>query len=93
MLRFEWDEKKNRSKRRKHGVWFEAQSAFHDPNSRLFDDPEHSDDEDRFILIGMSSAGRPLVVVHCYKKSDSVIRIISARKATKKEFTYYEEGI
>jgi uncharacterized protein len=54
MLRFEWDEKKNRSNRRKHGVWFEeAQSAFHDPNSRLFDDPEHSEDEDRFILIGM----------------------------------------
>ena len=94
MLRFEWDEKKNSSNRSKHGVWFEeAQSAFHDPNSRLFDDPEHSDDEDRFILIGMSSTGRPLVVVHCYKKSDSVIRIISARKATKKEFTYYEEGI
>jgi uncharacterized DUF497 family protein len=67
--------------------------AFRDPNSRLFDDPEHSEDEDRFILIGMSSTGRPLVVVHCYKKSDSVIRIISARKVTKKEFTFYEEGI
>jgi len=50
-------------------------------------------DEYRFILIGMSFTGRPLVVVHCYKKSDSVIRIISARKATKKEFTFYEEGI
>jgi uncharacterized DUF497 family protein len=94
MLRFEWDEEKNRSNRRKHGVWFEeAQSAFRDPNARLFDDPEHSDDEARFILIGMSSAGRPLVVVHCYKKSDSVIRIISARKATNKEFMFYEEGI
>jgi uncharacterized DUF497 family protein len=56
MLRFEWNEKKNRSNRRKHGVWLEeTQSAFHDPNSRLFDDPEHSDDEDRFILVGISS--------------------------------------
>lgn len=62
-------------------------------NSRLFDDPEHSDDKDRFILIGMSSTGGPLVVVHCHKKSDSVIRIISAGRAIKKEFTFYEEGI
>ena len=94
MLRFEWDENKNRSNRRKHGVWFEeAQSVFRDPNSRLFDDPEHSDDEDRFILIGASAAARPLVVVHCYRESDSVIRIISVRKATKKEVRFYEEGI
>jgi hypothetical protein len=75
-------------------LWFEeAQGSFHDPKSRLFDDPEHSDGEDRFILIGMSSTERLLVVVHCYKKSDSVIRIFPARKATKKEFTLYEEGI
>jgi uncharacterized DUF497 family protein len=63
-LRFEWDEKKNRSNRRKHGVWFEeAQSAFRDPNSRLFDDPEHSDDEDRFIFIGMSSTGSSFTAI------------------------------
>jgi hypothetical protein len=94
MLRFEWDERKNRSNRTKHGVWFEeAQSAFRDPNSRLFHDPEHSEEEDRFILIGMSFMARPPVVVHCYKESDSVIRIISARKATRKEFIFYEEGI
>jgi uncharacterized protein len=94
MLRFEWDERKNRSNRTRHGVWFEeAQSAFGDPNARLFHDPEHSGEEDRFILIGMSSAARPLVVVHCYKESDSVIRIISARKATEKESIFYEEGI
>ena len=94
MFRFEWDEKKNRSNRRKHGVWFEeAQSAFRDPNGRVFYDPEHSEEEDRFILIGVSSTARPLVVVHCYKESDSVIRIISARKATKKEHIFYEEGI
>lgn len=75
-------------------MWFEeAQSAFADPNARLFHDPEHSEDEDRFILIGVSSMARPLVVVHCYKESESVVRIISARKATKKELIFYEEGI
>ena len=74
-------------------MWFEeAQSAFLDPNARLHD-PEHSEEEDRFILIGVSSTARPLVVVHCYKEPDSVIRIISARKATRKEFIFYEEGI
>jgi uncharacterized protein len=94
VLRFEWAERKNRGNRIKHSVWFEeAQSAFRDPNARLFHDPEHSEGEDRFILIGLSSTARPLVVVHCYKESDSVIRIISARKATKKEFIFYEEGI
>jgi hypothetical protein len=75
-------------------VWFEeAQSTFQDPNARLFHDPEYSEKEDRFILIGVSSTARPLVVVHCYMESDSVIRIISARKATKKEVIFYEEGI
>ena len=59
----------------------------------FFYDPEHSEEDDRFILIGLSSTAKPLVVVHCYKESDSVIRIISARKATKKEFIFYEEGI
>jgi uncharacterized DUF497 family protein len=94
MLRFEWDEKKNRGTRTKHGVWFEeAQSVFRDPNARLFHDPEHSEEEDRFILIGVSATARPLVVVHCYRESDAVIRIISARKATKKEVRFYEEGI
>jgi uncharacterized protein len=94
MLRFTWDEGKNSSNRTKHGVWFEeAQSAFLDPNARLFHDPEHSEEEDRFVLIGVSSTAKPLVVVHCYKEPDSVIRIISARKATRKEFIFYEEGI
>jgi hypothetical protein len=94
MLRFEWDERKNRGNRTKHGVWFEeAQSVFDDPNARLFSDPEHSEEEDRFILLGMSSETRLLVVVHCYRESDSMIRIISARKATKKEVRFYEEGI
>jgi len=94
VLRFEWDEAKNKRNRSKHGVWFEeAQSVFDDPTSRVFLDPEHSDDEDRFLILGMSSVGRLLVVVHCYRESDSVIRIISARKATKKEVKFYEEGI
>jgi uncharacterized DUF497 family protein len=94
MIRFEWDERKNRGNRIKHGVWFEeAQSAFRDPYARLFHDPEHSEGEDRFILIGVSSTARPLVIVHCYKEFDSVIRIISARKATAKERIFYEEGI
>jgi uncharacterized DUF497 family protein len=94
MLRFDWDEGKNRRNRAKHGVWFEeAQNVFSDPHARLFFDPEHSVEEDRFILLGVSSAGRTLVVVHCYRDSDSLIRIISARKATKKEARFYEEGI
>jgi uncharacterized protein len=94
MLRFEWDEKKNRGNRTKHGVWFEeAPSVFRDPNARLFHDPEHSEEEERFILIGVSATARPLVVVHCHRESDLVIRIISVRKATKKEVRFYEEGI
>jgi len=94
MLRFDWDERKNRRNRTKHGVWFEeAQSVFGDTHARLFYDPEHSVEEDRFLLLGVSSAARILVVVHCYGESDSTIRIISARKATKKEVRFYEEGI
>ena len=94
MLRFAWDERKNKGNRTKHGVWFEeAQSTFLDPHARLFHDPEHSEEEDRYILLGMSSAARPLVVIHRYRGSDSMIRIISARKATKKEVRFYEEGI
>jgi len=94
MLRFDWDERKNKSNRIKHGVWFEeAQSVFSDPHGRVFYDPEHSEHEDRFILLGVSSAARTLIVVHCYKENDSVVRIISARKATRKEMRFYEEGI
>lgn len=94
MLRFVWDENKNRANRAKHGIWFEeAQSVFHDPLGRLFYDPEHSEAEERFLLLGASSAARILIVVHCYKEADSVVRIISARKATKKETRFYEEGI
>jgi len=94
MLRFAWDERKNSRNRTKHGVWFEeAQTVFSDPQARLFHDPEHSEEEERFILLGLSSTARVLVVVHCYRESDSLIRIISARKATRKEVRFYEEGI
>ncbi len=94
MLRFDWDERKNKANRTKHGVWFEeAQSVFNDPHLRVFHDPEHSEEEERFVLLGLSSAGRLLVVVHCYRESDSVVRIISARKAVKKETRFYEEGL
>jgi len=94
MLRFDWDERKNKANRTKHGVWFEeAQSVFSDPQSRVFHDPEHSEEEERFILLGLSSAARVLVVIHCYRESDFVVRIISARKAIKKEVRFYEEGI
>jgi uncharacterized DUF497 family protein len=94
MLRFAWDERKNRGNRAKHGVWFEeAQSVFQVPRGRVFYDPEHSEEEDRFLLLGVSSAARILVVVHCYGESEDLIRIISARKATKKEVRFYEEGI
>ena len=75
-------------------MWFEeAQSVFNDPHGRLFYDPEHSEGEDRFILLGVSSAARTLIVVHCYRESDAIIRIISARKATRKEARFYEKGI
>lgn len=94
MLWFDWDERKNRSNRAKHRVWFEeAQTVFEDPRGRLFEDPDHSEEEERFVLLGMSSAGRVLIVVHCYRESESLIRIISARKASKKEVRSYEEGI
>lgn len=94
MLGFEWDESKNKINRAKHGVWFEeARSVFDDLQGRVFHDLKHSDNEDRFIIIGISSAARILVVVHCYREADSVIRIISARKATQQEALFYEKGI
>ncbi len=93
-MRFEWDEEKNLINHRKHRVWFEeAQTVFADSLGRVFLDEEHSTDEERYLVIGLSSAARILMVVHCYRKFDSVIRIISARKATKKEQKIYEERI
>lgn len=90
-LRFEWDETKNRQNIKKHGVSFEeAQTVFLDDCAVRFYDPDHSDDEDRFIMLGISFKLRIVVVCHCYKESDRVIRILSARKATRTEATRYE---
>lgn len=89
-LRFEWDEDKNRENIKKHGVSFqEAQTIFLDENAMRFFDPDHSQDEDRFIMLGMSFKLRVLVVCHCHRKNDAVIRIISARKADKHEAMGY----
>ncbi len=89
-IRFEWDEKKNRENRRKHGVSFdEAQTVFFDENAIRFFDPDHSEDEDRFLMLGISFRLRTLVVCHCYRAGDAVIRIISARKANRKEEKVY----
>lgn len=89
-LSFEWDEKKNASNQRKHGVSFEeAESAFADEFGRLMADPDHSDQEDRFILMGLGVRLRLLIVCHCYRHADTV-RIISARKANGSERTQYE---
>ncbi len=89
-LAFVWDETKNRGNQRKHGVSFdEAQTVFYDENAREYPDPDHSVDEDRFILLGLSRRLRVLVVCHCFRESESVIRIISARKAVKSEEREY----
>lgn len=89
-IRFEWDEAKNRRNRRKHGVPFEeAQTVFLDENAIRFFDPDHSADEDRFLMLGISFRLRVLVVCHCFRVNDSVIRIISARKADKAEEAEY----
>ena len=89
-LHFEWDEKKNEINKRKHHISFEeAKTVFYDPNALLVHDPDHSKDEDRFVLMGLSREMRILVVCHCYRESDNVIRIISARKANKAEIFSY----
>ena len=90
MLSFEWDEHKNAVNQAKHQVSFEeAQTVFYDDRALVIDDPEHSQDEERFIILGMRARARLLIVCHCYRASDTVIRIISARKATKTESKYY----
>ena len=89
-LRFEWDPKKAASNLRKHKVSFEdAQTVFSDERALLINDPDHSEEEDRFVLLGLSSTMRLLVVVHCYRAADNVIRLISARKADAEERSLY----
>ena len=89
-LKFEWDERKATANLKKHGISFdEARTVFFDECAKLIDDPEHSDDEERFILMGLSSSLRVMVVCHCYRSAGNVIRIISARKATSAESKFY----
>lgn len=89
-LHFEWDEAKAAANLKKHGIGFEeAKSVFYDEGARLIADPDHSEDEDRFILLGLSSALKVLVVCHCYRSDNGLIRIISARKASAREATFY----
>lgn len=89
---FEWDENKNSINKKKHGISFEeAKTVFYDVEALLIDDPEHSQDEERFIILGFSNLANLLVVCHCYRESENVIRIISARKATQNEAKQYEK--
>lgn len=89
-LRFEWDPEKNEMNKRKHQVSFEeAQTVFYDDDAKVIDDPEHSAEEERFIILGFSKKANLLVVCHCFRASETVIRIISARKATKTEAKQY----
>jgi uncharacterized DUF497 family protein len=85
-----WDPRKARENLRKHGVSFEeAVTAFSDDEALLLDDPDHSTEEERFVLLGLSGALRLLTVVHCYRVDDEVIRVISARRATRSERVQY----
>lgn len=83
---------KTKSIKKKHKISFEeARTVFYDSEALIIDDPEHSEQEDRFIILGLSKKANLLVVCHCYRESDSIIRIISARKATATEARYYHE--
>jgi hypothetical protein len=91
-LIFKWDENKNRINRKKHNLSFEeAKTVFYDAEAILFDDPDHSESEERFLILGFSEKARLCLVSHCYREDDSVIRIISARKATQSEIDFYNE--
>lgn len=90
MISFSWDKRKDEANKKKHGISFdEAKTVFYDENAIRYFDPDHSDDEDRFLMVGLSHKLRILIVCHCFRGEDSVIRIISARKATKGEEDVY----
>ena len=92
-IRFEWDAAKAAANHRKHGVSFtEAETAFYDDYARVLPDPDHSTDGKRFLPLGLSSALRVLIVVHCLREAGSVIRLISARRATRAERAQYGRG-
>ena len=91
-IKFEWDEHKNKINKEKHKISFEeAETVFYDEGAIVIDDPDHSLEEDRFIILGLSTKANLLVVCHCYRASDTVIRIISARKATSAETSQYKD--
>jgi len=91
---FEWDDRKAQQNEKKHGISFEeAQTTFYNENARLTPDPDHSQDEDRYILLGLSTVLRVLIVCHVYRQDDAVIRLISARKATKREQQQYQRFV
>lgn len=93
-MRFEWDGNKNQINQQKHGISFEeAQTVFYDDHAILFDDPEHSIGEERFLIIGVTENEKICIVSHCYKDKEDTIRIISARPATKNEKKVYTEGL
>lgn len=91
MIHFEWDENKNRINKNKHGVSFEeAATVFDDEYAVLFDDPDHSEREERYLIIGVSKTEKTCIVSHCYRSKEyDIVRIISARKATKREIEFY----
>ena len=90
-LRFKWDQRNNAANKRKHGVSFEeARTVFYDDRALLLEYVDEEHDEDRFVLLGLSAGLRTLVVCHCYREEDSLIRIISARKANREERRDYE---
>ena len=89
-LLFEWNKRKENANVKKHGISFdEARTTFYDENAVQFFDPDHSDDEDRFILLGVSHKLNTLVVCHCFREEETTVRIISARKADKDEANVY----
>jgi uncharacterized DUF497 family protein len=93
MIKFEWDPTKAASNLKKHQVSFdEAKSVFYDDFAVQFFDEEHSPDEERFLMLGLSAGSKLLIVCHCERQDGQVIRIISARKATKRESAFYQGG-
>lgn len=91
-IRFEWNQNKNAMNIKKHKISFEeAETVFYDEEARIIDDPEHSEEEERFIILGFSKKANLLVVCHCYRASETIIRIISARRATKTETKQYQD--
>lgn len=94
-IKFEWDSVKADLNKKKHNISFEeAEGVFFDENAIIVHDPDHSDNEDRFVILGISANARLLVVCHCYRQKGNIIRIISARKATKKEsFQYHGDRL